>query len=77
MEETTNGANKKKIKFNDSEYFLDDLPKEANQLIMGLRTADVQTKMYEDTLKLIAVGKNKMVEDLKIILDKIEPIQNV
>ena len=76
MEETTNGANKKKLKFNDSEYFLDDLPKEANQLVMGLRTADAQTKMYEDTLKLIAVGKNKMVQDLKMILDKIEPIQN-
>ena len=76
MEETTNVANKKKLKFNDSEYFLDDLPKEANQLVMGLRTADAQTKMYEDTLKLIAVGKNKMVEDLKKILDKIEPIKN-
>ena len=43
---------------------------------MGLRTADAQTKMYEDTLKLIALGKNKMVQDLKMILDKIEPIQN-
>ena len=72
MEETTNGSNKKKLKFNDSEYFLDDLPKEANQLLMGLRTADAQTKMYEDTLKLIALGKNKMVAELKIILDKIE-----
>ena len=67
---------KQKLKFDDSEYFLDDLPKEAKQLVMGLRTADAQTKMYEDTLKLIALGKNKMVQDLKIILDKIEPIQN-
>ncbi len=76
MEETTDGANKQKLKFDDSEYFLDDLPKEAKQLVMGLRTADAQTKMYEDTLKLIALGKNKMVQDLKMILDKIEPIQN-
>ena len=53
-----------------------DSPKEAKQLVMGLRTADAQTKMYEDTLKLIALGKNKMVQDLKMILDKIEPIQN-
>lgn len=67
---------KQKLKFDDSEYFLDDLPKEAKQLVMGLRTADAQTKMYEDTLKLIALGKNKMVQDLKMILDKIEPIQN-
>tara|TARA_B100000575_G_scaffold146517_1_gene116940 strand:- start:21 stop:254 length:234 start_codon:yes stop_codon:yes gene_type:complete len=76
MEETTDGGNKKKLKLDDSEYFLDDLPKEAKQLVMGLRTADAQTRMYEDTLKLIAISKNKMAEDLKMILEKIEPIQN-
>ena len=76
MLETTDGEKKQKLKFDDSEYFLDDLPKEATQLVMGLRTADAQTKMYQDTLKLIALGKNKMVQDLKVILDKIEPIQN-
>ena len=76
MEEKTDGANKQKLKFDDSEYFINDLPKEAKQLVMGLRTADAQTKMYEDTLKLIAVGKNKMVEELKVILDKIQPIEN-
>ena len=76
MEEKIDGNNKQKLKFDNSEYFLDDLPKEAKQLVMGLRTADAQTKMYEDTLKLIAVGKNKMIEDLKIILDKVKPIEN-
>ena len=77
MEEKIDGNNKQKLKFDNSEYFLDDLPKEAKQLVMGLRTADAQTKMYEDTLKLIAVGKNKLIEDLKIILDKVQPIENV
>ena len=76
MEQKLDETNKQKLKFDDSEYFLDDLPKEAKQLVIGLRTADAQTKMYEDTLKLIALGKNKMVEDLKIILDKIDPIDN-
>ena len=76
MEEEISEKNKQKLKFDNSEYFLEDLPKEAKQLVMGLRTADAQTKMYEDTLKLIAVGKNKMVADLKMILDKIEPISN-
>jgi len=76
MEETKDRANKQKLKFDDSEYFLDDLPKEAKQLVVGLKAADAQIKMYEDTLKLIALGKNKMVQDLKIILDKIEPIKN-
>ena len=76
MEEQMDDKNKQKLKFDNSEYFLDDLPKEAKQLVMGLRTADAQTKMYEDTIKLIAVGKNKMVADLKMILDKVEPINN-
>ena len=76
MDEKIEKKSKQKLKFDDSEYFLDDLPKEAKQLVIGLRTADAQTKMYEDTLKLIALGKNKMVEDLKIILDKIDPIDN-
>ena len=76
MAEEIDSKSQQKLKFDNSEYLLDDLPKEAKQLVMGLRTADAQTKMYEDTLKLIALGKNKMVQDLKIILDKIEPIQN-
>ena len=76
MLEKTDGEKKQKLKFDDSEYFLDDLPEEGKQLLMGLRTADAQTKMYQDTIKLIALGKNKMVQDLKMILDKIEPIQN-
>ena len=76
MEEKIDATKKQKLKFDDSEYFLDELPDEARQLVVGLRTADAQTKMYEDTLKLIALGKNKMVADLKIILDKIEPIKN-
>ena len=76
MAEQIDKKNQQKLKFDNSEYLLDDLPKEAKQLVMGLRTADAQTKMYEDTLKLIAVGKNKMVADLKMILDKIEPISN-
>ena len=69
-------TNKQKLKFDNSEYFIDDLPEEAKQLVMGLRTADAQTKMYEDTLKLIAVGKNKMIQDLKTFLDKVNPIEN-
>ena len=76
MEEKISDKNKQKLKFDNSEYYLDDLPKEAKQLVMGLRTADAQTKMYEDTLKLIAVGKNKMIEELKVILNEIQPIEN-
>ena len=74
--ENVNEQNQRKLKFDNSEYLIESLPDEAKQLITGLRAADAQTKMYEDTLKLIAVGKRKMVEDLKRILTDIEPITN-
>ena len=74
--DNVNEANQRKLKFDESEYLFDSLPDEAKQLVTGLRAADAQTKMYEDTLKLIAVGKRKMVEDLKKILTDIEPITN-
>ena len=64
----------KKLKIDDKEYLIESLPDEAKQLIAGLRTSDVQTNMYQDTLKLIAISKNKMIEDLKLILKDIEPI---
>ena len=35
----------------------------------------LKKKMCEDTLKLIAIGKNKILYDLKMILDKIQSIE--
>jgi len=64
----------KKLKIDDKEYLIESLPDEAKQLIVGLRTSDAQTNMFRDTLRLIAISKTKMVEDLKIILKDIEPI---
>ena len=74
--ENVSEQSQRKLKFDDSEYLFDTLPDEAKQLITGLRTADAQTKMYEDTLKLIAISKKKMVEDLKKILTNVEPLIN-
>ena len=64
-----------KIRIDDSEYSFDSLPDEAKQLVTGVRTADTQLRMHEDTLKLISIGKAKMIEDLKKILEPIEPIK--
>tara|TARA_Y100000739_G_C20367208_1_gene355035 strand:- start:94 stop:327 length:234 start_codon:yes stop_codon:yes gene_type:complete len=75
--ENLNNINKKQIvKFDDSEYIIDELPEEAKGLISGLKTADLQIKMHEDTLRLISIGKSKMIEELKVILEKIRPIND-
>ena len=65
---------KRKLKFEGSEYYLDSLPDEVKQLVSGINAADIQTKMYQDTLKLISVGKSKLVEGLKKKLENIDPI---
>ena len=63
------------LNIDNEEYYIDLLPDEAKGLVNGLRTADVQIKMYEDTLKIINIGKMKMLEDLKKIVENIEPLK--
>ena len=63
-----------KIKIDEKEYLVESLPDQGKQLVTGLRTADIQTNMYEDTLRLIAISKTKMIEDLKVILKEVEPL---
>ena len=74
--ENSNNDKKQLIKVDDSEYVIDELPEQAKGLIAGLKTADAQTKLYEDTLRLISISKSKLVDELKEILENIEPIKN-
>ena len=63
------------LNIDNSEYYIDSLPEEGKGLVNGLRTADVQIKMYEDTLKMINISRMKMLEDLKKIVENIEPLK--
>ena len=76
MTNSDSNEQKRKLKFEGSEYYIDSLPDEVKQLISGINAADLQTKMYKDTLKLISVGKSKLVEQLKENLDNIDPIES-
>ena len=66
--------NIKKLKFNDKEYNFDDLPENAKSLLKGLQTVELQLKMYGDTISLLKVSKNSMLNDMKNILKNIQPI---
>jgi len=63
------------LNLDNSEYYIDSLPEEGKGLVNGLRTADLQIKMYEDTLKMIKIGRMKLSEDLKKIVENIEPLK--
>ena len=63
------------LNIDNFQYYIDSLPEEGKGLVNGLRTADLQIKMYEDTLKMINIGRMKMLEDLRKIVENIEPLK--
>ena len=62
------------LTFEDKKYQLKGLPKEVQELVKGMQVADAQLRMHEDTLKVLAVGRQHLAMQLKAKLETIEPI---
>ena len=62
------------LTFEDKKYDINNLPKDAQELIKGMQVADAQLRMHEDTLKVLAVGRQHLAIQLKSKLESIEPI---
>mgnify|MGYP001335954832 CR=1 FL=1 len=69
----TKDLNNKKavLKFDGKQYIMEDLSDEIKEIIKSLQIADAQLKMHEDTLKLLSIGKNSLVNDLRKKLEDI------
>jgi len=63
--------NKPVLTFDGKKYIMDDLSDEIKDVIKSLQIADAQLKMHEDTLKLLSIGKNSLVNDLRKKLEDI------
>ena len=63
------------LTFEDKKYDLNKLPKDVQELIKGMQVADAQLRMHEDTLKVLAVGRQHLAMQLKRKLESIEPIK--
>ena len=64
---TTKDLNDKKavLTFDGKKYIMEDLSEEIKEIIKSLQIADAQLKMHEDTLKLLSIGKNSLINDLR------------
>jgi len=62
------------LTFEDKKYDLKSLPKDLQELVKGLQVADAQLRMHEDTLKVLAVGRQHLAIQLKSKLEAINPI---
>ena len=62
------------LTFEDKKYDLKSMPKEIQELVKGMQVADAQLRMHEDTLKVLAVGRQHLAIQLKAKLETINPI---
>ena len=64
---TTKNLNDKKgvLTFDGKKYIMEEFSEEIKEIIKSLQIADAQLKMHEDTLKLLSIGKNSLVNDLR------------
>ena len=74
MSNTRTNENEAILTFEDKKYDLKSLPKDVQELIKGMQVADAQLRMHEDTLKVLAVGRQHLAMQLKAKLETINPI---
>ena len=62
------------LTFEGQRYDLNTLPDELKELVRGMQVADAQLRIHEDTLKVLAVGRQSMAMQLNEKLKGITPL---
>ena len=62
------------LTFEGLRYDLNGLPEDVKELVRGMQVADAQLRMHEDTLKVLAVGRQAMASQLNDKLQAITPM---
>ena len=62
------------LTFEGKRYELNSLPEEVQELVRGMQVAEAQLRMHEDTLKVLAVGRQSMAVQLNDKLKDITPL---
>ncbi len=62
------------LTFEGKRYDLNTLPDDLKELVRGMQVADAQLRMHEDTLKVLAVGRQSMAMQLNERLKGITPL---
>ena len=62
------------LTFEGKRYDLNTLPNELKELVRGMQVADAQLRMHEDTLKVLAVGRQSLATELNEKLKSVTPL---
>ena len=62
------------LTFEGKRYDLNTLPDDLKELVRGMQVADAQLRMHEDTLKVLAVGRQSLAMQLNEKLQNVAPL---
>ena len=62
------------LTFEGKRYDLNSLPDDIKELVRGMQVADAQLRMHEDTLKVLAIGRQSMAMQLN---DRLQAIPSL
>jgi len=65
MNENTNDSENPILTFEGKKYFINELSNEIKESIKELQIAETQLKMHQDTLKLLSISRNSLVNQLR------------
>jgi hypothetical protein len=71
---TDSATNNPVLTFEGKRYDLNTLPDELKELVRGMQVADAQLRMHEDTLKVLAVGRQSLATQLNERLNSVTPM---
>ena len=72
MNEKLNDPANPTLTFEGKKYFINELSQDIKESIKGLQIAEKQLKMHEDTLKLLSISRNSLVNQLREKLKNID-----
>ena len=65
MSEKSNDSANPVLTFEGKKYMINELSNEIKESIRGLKIAETQLKMHEDTLKLLSISRNALANQLR------------
>ena len=71
MNEIANDSGNPVLTFEGKKYLINELSDDIKESIKGLQIAETQLKMHEDTLKLLSISRNALVNQLREKLKKV------
>ena len=65
MSEKTNDSLNPVLTFEGKKYLINELSNEIKESIKILQIAETQLKMHQDTLKLLSISRNSLINQLR------------